>query len=576
MGGIRSLRGEVVRWLRWQALLSLILVVLLNLLSLRVYWRWDLTEDQRYSLDSVTIALLHRLQEPIYVTIYLAGDLPAGFRRLQSELITFLEMMKVVAPTRIYYEIVDPFAEARTPQERRKVIARLTELGLKPIRLVVRTSAGREEKVIFPGALIRYLTRTHPVHFLVEGYGHSPEQALNQSIALIEYRLAAAIRDLLLIAPPTIGITQGHGELAPEEMEDFLRSLIEAGYRIQWVNPAEVLEIPPPPQIDVLVVARPLQPFKPSTLFRIDQYLMKGGRILWLVEGARADLDSLRNRMRAFVAFPVETGIEPMLYHWGARVHRGLVADLRCAPIPVIIGKQRLFAQHELRPWIFFPIVFPPAENAPPLTRNLGGVLLQFASAIDTVVQPGIHKQILLVTSRRSRKYMAPLQVRLALAQEDLPPGLFRDAHLPVAILLQGQFTSFFRGRLTERTKRFLDSAGIAFRERSPSTKMIIVGDGDLIRSPRDRTGNPYPMGFYPLTGQMFSNREFILSAIEYLWDQTGVVRTRARQVILRLLDREKVNRATRWIQTITLFIPVLLLAIWGIGFNYWRYKKFT
>ncbi len=506
----------------------------------------------------------------------MGGDLPAGFRQLRDELIMFLEMMRSERPDKVFYEVVDPFEGVTSEKERRGVIRQLQELGLKPVRLVVRRGESREEKIIFPGAILRYGTRSKAVHFLVELYAISPQEALAQSVALIEYHLVSGVRDLLLVSPPVIGFTEGHGELTLSDMQDFVDELVERGYRVQRVPLRDVIEIPGPPLMHVLVIAKPRMPFREQDKFKIDQFIMKGGKVVWLLEGAAAELDSLRNPLKSFVAFPIDVNLQDMLFNYGVRVNYGLVADMRCTAIPVIIGLAGGIPQQELKPWIFFPVVFPPEKNTHPAVKNLGGVLMRFSTWLDTVAIEGVKKTPLLITSQRSRKYIAPLQVRLALASEDIPPGLFRDKNLITALLLEGRFRSFYAGRLAPSFRRLLDSMGVEFRDMSTKTAMVVIGDGDIVTSYRDRLGNPYPAGYYPYTGQVFANKEFLLSVIEYLWDRWGVVETRSRQYIIRRLDRVKISRYETWIQVMSVLVPVLLLLAWGVVFNYIRYVRFA
>jgi len=560
---------------KWQAILLILFLFFINIISTRLYVRWDLTEDKLYTLNDVTINLLQNIDEPIYVQVYLEGELPAGFRRLQDAIYITLENFRRESGNKIYYEFIDPFEDVETEDKRRKIIRELAEAGLQPTNLTVKTSEGVTEKIIFPGAIAYYKGRSKAINFLVQQAGLPPEITLNNSIALIEYNIARAIRDLLIVEPPTIAFTQGHGELTEPDISDLVRTL-NRDYRVVWVNLREVLEIPKDERIDVVVVARPTIPFSEQDKFKLDQYLMNGGSILWLVEGSFAQLDSLRNEDRAFIAVPADVSLHDQLFKYGVRVHYGLVADMRCAPIPVVVGQMGGVPQQVLRPWIFFPILYADMQNKHPIVKNMDAVLSRFATKLDTTVGDGLKKTILLTTSDRSKSYMAPFQVRLDVVRNPPPPGSFNESHLPVAILVEGKFTSLFKNRLTEHTLKVLDSLGIEVKYASPPTKIIVVGDGDIARNELDRLGNPTPLGFYSYTGQTFANKEFLLNAIEYLWDKTGIIETRTREVTLRLLNKEKISRHRTLIQLANILLPLLITALIGISFNYWRYQKFA
>ncbi len=545
----------------------LAIIILLNIIGNRYYYRFDLTKEKRYSLSSATKELLNGLEDVVYIKVYLEGEFPAGFKRLRNSTREMLDEFKAYSRHNIQYVFINPTAGSQ--EERNALYLELTEKGLQPTNLRVQADKELTQKVIFPGALFFYRGKEIPVQLLESRIGAAPQQALNNSVELLEYKFANSIKKLTQRSRPNILFTQGQGELTGRTIADMMQTLQEFQYRVDTINLTQQVI---PKSASVLVVAKPNSAFREQEKFKIDQFVMQGGSVLWLLDVMDADMDSLRGQP-LFFSQALILNLEDQLFKYGVRLNADLVQDLQCNRIPLVVGMLGDQPQTELFPWYYFPLVTPGNEHA--IVRNLDAIALKFAGTIDTVgkADGNIKKTPLLRSSPYSKALRAPVRVHFSMLKESPDPSTFNKQHLLMGVLLEGKFESVFKNRVAPSFSEALESEGMTFKDESIFSKMIVISDGDLIKNEVSATGSIYPLGFYAFTEQTFANKDFLLNCIEYLVDDTRLIETRNKEVRLRLLDNQRVQaERTKW-QLLNTGLPLLLISVFG-GVYYWVRKK--
>jgi ABC-2 type transport system permease protein len=548
------------------------ILIAVNVLANLVYTRFDLTRERKYSLAPGTKALLTELQDVVYIKVYLEGDFPPGFQKLQQSVRDMLLEMRREAGGNLEFEFVNP-ADQPSEQAKNELFEQLYKLGLQPTDLQNRTAESMERKVIWPGAVVYYRNKEVASNFLLgAGAGSSPMEIINASEEALEYTLANAIKKATTLYKPKIAFTDGHGELDKLATSDIGRALSEfytlVRYDVKTIEPV-------PDDIDLLVIAKPTQRITDWSKYKIDHFIMRGGKVLWLIDPVNAAMDSMTAE-NYFMAMANDLGIDDMLFKYGVRINADLVQDVKSSRIPIVYGTIGGQPQQKLFPWFYFPLIS--GETQHPIVRNLDPIAFQFSSTIDLIEVPEVKQSVLLRTSKLSRKLMAPVRVNLQLATEQSKEEQFNKPNLPVAVLLEGQFTSFFKNRyLNEFAQKAIDSLGMQPKEISVGTKMIVISDGDVIRNHvRKNTNEILPLGFDRYTNQMYGNKVFLMNAIDYLLDDAGLINVRSKQITLRMLDGKKVTEEKgRW-QLLNLGLPVLLLVLFGIGRYQWRKRKYA
>lgn len=557
---------------RNQSLLQLGLVIgiaiFLNILGNVFFTHFDLTEDKRFTLSEPTLKMIQNLDAEVYVNVLLAGEFNAGFKRLQRSVTEMLDDFRSESGF-VTYSYTNP-GEGSVDD----INAHRTELakeGIAPTNLRIKTTAGTEEKFIYPYAKVSYKGRTAVVDLLdEEAVGANPDEQLNTSISQLEYKFANALHKLQTGAKEVIAFTVGHGELRELERADLVRSL-RAYYEVGTFNLDSAAVIPQ--DIKTLIVAKPRAPFNDRDLFILDQYLMNGGKILWLIDPLNVELDSLRNQ-NSYVARDYPLNINDMLFKYGARVNPDLVLDLQCSKIPMVIDAKGTM---DLFPWYYFPIVIP--NSGHPVVRNLDGVNLFFPASIDTIkTKTDVQKTVLLASSDNSK--LQPNITRLnfeILRYGDEIASSFNKKQIPVAVLLEGVFPSFFENRVTQDMQENLRQINQEYKTQSLPTRMIVVADGDVARNfINPKSGQPLPLGKNPIDNYTYSNKDFLLNAIEYLRDDVGIIAARGREVKLRLLDTTKAKQEASFWTLLNIGGPLVLLGIFGFGFIWLRKRKYA
>ncbi|MCS6980487.1 MAG: gliding motility-associated ABC transporter substrate-binding protein GldG [Flavobacteriales bacterium] len=546
-------------------------VLLLNGASRYRFVRWDLTSSKRFTLSDSTLSMLRRLDDIVYVRCYLDGPLNADFKKLRQEIRELFDEMRAYAGDKFRYEFINPYAQG-SGKDLKAVLKQLEEEGLQPTHVVDRAREKASETVVYPGAIFHYKGRRHPVNFLEAQLNRDPLSVLHQSIENLEYACSKAMYVLMAgDIRKHIYFTRGHGELSGYETVDAYTALSEM-YSVQKAYVDERLAALPE-DADLLVVAGPDSLFGDGARFNLDQFLMRGKPILWLLDKVEVNMDT----MAAYgftPALPKELNLEDMLFGYGVRVNTNLVRDARCDVIPVITGMYGGKPKTELMPWYFYPVVVPDERHM--LTKGLASLRLKYASTVDTIAVPGIQKTVLLHSSELSQSAFAPFRVGLHFVR--MPPDRdnFPKQNLPLAVLLEGRFTSAFKGRLVPKIPA--DSLPVQVLSESPeNTRMIVCGTSSFISNVVDRrTGQPFPLGFEPGSRSYFpGNKQFILNCVNYLVGDAWLIPLRGKQFVIRLLDRPRVSEKSTQIQMLNTGLPLGFLAVLGSLFYFIHKRRY-
>jgi ABC-2 type transport system permease protein len=547
---------------------SILLVILINVAGSFIFKRFDLTTEKRYTLSDATIELLKNLKDVAYFKIYLEGDnLDANYMRLRNETKEMLDEFRALAGDNIQYEFINP-SESSDKNERYETYRLLSKKGLMPATVSENEKDAISQKILFPGAILTYQERETPVQLLKPQLGYAEEVNINSSIQSLEYEISNSIRKLFVRNKPRVAILQGHGELNEIWLRDFIKSL-EEYYEVSLniINGNfKGLQ-----NKDALIIAQPDSMFSEKDKFVIDQFIMHGGKVLWMIDPIYANMDSLRDKPVMF-GLPLEINLDDQLFKYGVRLNANLAMDIQAAPIPMITGSVGNQNQRTLVPWYFFPLSFPLSKH--PIVNNLNAVKFDFVSTIDTVNSNNIKKTILLTTSKYSRTLNSPVRISLEVLKQEPQEKQYNKSFLPLSVLLEGQFESLYKNRIPPAIAN--DSA-IDFKTNSVATKMIFIADGDVCKNQvQKNTQNVYPLGYDRFSGQTFGNKNFLLNCMNYLLDNSGLISVRSRELKLRLLDKQKIENSRVSLQVASTTIPILLIITLGLVQFFLRKKKYN
>lgn len=566
-----------------QLAIGLAILILVNIIGAFAFYRLDLTAEKRYTLSPSTRKMLKELDDIVYFKVYLEGEFPAGFTRLRNETREMLNQFRAYSDN-IEFEFIDPTA-GKDKTELEAIYTQLAQSGLNATDLQVKAEAGMTRKIIFPGAVVSYRGKEMPMDLLLTQVGQPPEEVLNNSVQALEFGLTNVIRKLTVSQKPRIAFIEGHGELTAEytaSIEAALSEYYEVD-RVRIDGQLSALTERAPKGKDstefniknkykAIIIAKPDSAFSKSERdkFIIDQFIMRGGKVLWMIDPVYAEMDSLQTKERT-VALTNELNLDDMLFNYGVRLNSNLIVDMNALPIPVVIDQK---GNQKFVPWIFFPVLIPTSSN--PIVRNLNAIKTEFVSSIDTLDTPGVTKTILLATSRYSKILNTPVIVSLSFLYQEPDIAQFNQPYQPVAVLLEGEFTSLFVNRVPPE---IAEAPEVGFREKSSKTSMIVVADGDIIKNqlqPGTKGPTPLPLGYDRYTGQQFGNKDFVLNAINYLCDDSGLLSVRSREVKLRTLDTARVaDERLKW-QLVNTIVPVLLVLGFAVVQGYLRKRRYT
>ena len=543
------------------------LLILLNLILTNYFFRIDLTSENRYSLSESSKKLATKVDDVLFVKVYLEGDFPAGFKRLRQSTKEMLDEFSAYTNGKMQYEFIDPFENADA-KKANDILRELGEKGLQPTNVQIKKDDESTQKLIVPGAVFYYKGKEFPVNLLKAQFGQGPEEVINESIELMEYEIANVLRKCVETKVKQIAFIDDHGELGRWDVADASQELKEF-YAVTRIP----LALQTPQSLmknDALIIAKPTIQYSEYEKFLLDQFVMHGGKILWLLESQIADMDSMgRNAM--FMTGSYDLNVNDMLFKWGVRVNPNMVQDLQCNAIPILSTLRNGTPQQKLLPWMFFPVAAPSQQNPHIIVKGIDPVFFQFASSIDTTSNKDIKKTILLTSSPYSRTVGAPVKVDLNMARTQPDPTMFNAGNVPLAVLLEGKFVSLFQYRPGAKTD------ALPYKPFIENGKMIVVSDGDVIRNQRkESTGEIFPLGYDRYTNQQFGNKRFLLNCMDYLCDDSGIIEVRAKEIKLRLLDKGKLKTERLKWQLVNLFIPIAIMLIFGLVNKMIRKRKYA
>lgn len=547
---------------KYSLLIGCLIVVLLNILSANLFFRIDLTSDKRHSVSQPTKQLMAGLNQEVDVTIYLDGEMNSGFLRLKRSVVELLDELSIYAPEGINYSFTNPTS---LPQEEQKRLMQLfAENGISPTTIYERNRDGKSvQRLLFPWLRISYGDKQQWVSLLKNLKGNSGEENLNISIESLEFQLTDAIRLLTQKEIQKIAFIEGHGELSDYNTWDISLALSRYFQIDRGVlgTDASVLD-----DYKAIIIAAPTQPFSENDKYIIDQYIMRGGRVLWLIDGIRLDENSLSTTGMS-PTIPMDVNLTDMLFRYGVRVNPMIVQDQQCLLVPVNVASSGEPAHFEPMPWYFAPLLLTSPNH--PVSRNLPQVTGTFVSCLDMVGQnDNLRRDVLLATSNATHIISAPAAINVE--EIELTPDYFNLAYVPVAVALDGVFPSLFAHRLMPQN---ITNAPAKLKESVP-TKQIVMASGSFI-SNDIQDGQPLPVGYDRYTQTQFGNRDFFVNALLYLTDDQGWINLRNKQLKIRLINKNIATNARLPLQLINVGMPLLLLAIFGVVFLWMRRRVY-
>ncbi|MEZ4838543.1 gliding motility-associated ABC transporter substrate-binding protein GldG [Flavobacterium sp.] len=541
-------------------LLLFAVIILLNIAGNFYFKRFDLTQDKRYTLSESTVNLIRNIEEPVFIDVFLEGDFPPEFKRLQNETKQILEEFRSYN-SNLIFQFTNPLEDESQAQQ---YVEELIRLGFMPTN-VNSTKKGKKEVVqIFPWAITNQNERSVRVPLLINNFGNSPSENINSSVQLLEYAFADAITKITTEKKKKIAVLKGNGQLADKYQADFLLNLKEY-YQLGEFdldslqdNPQKILENLN--RFDAALIIKPTDAFTDSEKYILDQYVMNGGKSMWLIDKVVADIDSLQNETNTALAYPRELNLDDLFFKYGVRINYQLVQDLLSTPITAQSAQGDVPID-----WLYSPII--KSNNNHTINKNINLIKLEFANTIDTL-KNGIKKTILLKSSPQSKAVGAPIEINLYEFMEELNEASFNNGNQNIGVLLEGKFTSCFKNRI----KPFSIQTNL---DESKGNKMIVIADGDIVNY-NYVNKKPLNGGIDQWTQQVYGNKELLLNAMNYLLDDSGLINIRNKEVKLAFLDKDKVANDYTFIQLLTIALPLFLLLLFAILFSFIRKRKYA
>lgn len=546
-----------------QVLILLVALIAINILAHFFYGRFDLTADKRYTLSPASENIIELAEAPVIIDVFLEGEFPPEFRKLQTETRQLLEEFAAVNP-QIRFRFTDPLKDGGNANE---IATQFYEMGMTPARINVVENGRTSEAIIFPWAMANYGNKSVAIPLLKNQLGATTEDRVAASVQQLEYAFADALSKLLQPKRKKIAVMRGNGELEDRYIADFIRSIQEyyfiAPFTLDSVAVDPVGTLEQLKEYDLVIEAKPTQAYTEAEKLVLDQYLMHGGKQLWLVEHVAMETDSLFTPAGSAFALPRDLNLGDFFFKYGLRVNPTLVKDLYSAPIILATGEGNN-AEFNPYPWFYYPLSSSPSDH--PVVNNLEAVKFQYASPMDTL-QNNIQKTVLLSTSPRSAIEGLPREISLEQITSQPDPAEFISGEQPLAVMLEGEFSSVYENRV-------LPFEIQSFRSNGEATKMLVISDGDVVKNQLQR-GEPLSLGFDRFTGTTYGNREFMQNAVNYLLDDTGLINIRSKEIKIAFLDLEKVEEQRSFWQVMNLLLPLMLLALFAGLFRHFRKRKY-
>ena len=544
-----------------------LLVIALNLVGHFFFTRFDLTQDKRYTLSETTLSLVKEVKEPLIIEVFLKGNFPGEFKKLQSETQQLLEEFKAYN-SNITFQFINPLENESV---RDTVMASFIAKGMLPVNVTINDKGKQTQEMVFPWALATYEGRTVKVPLLKNNMGASTAEKVVSSVQHLEYAFAHGIQSISKPKQKKIAVIKGNGELHDLLMADFIKQVRE-DYFIGTFTLDSVAKKPSESlaylkKYDLAVIAKPTEAFSDEEKLVLDQFILNGGKTLWLVDQVNIEMDSLYNSSGSSLAFPFDLNLNDQFFKYGFRINPTLVKDVLATPIALATGEKGSATQYTQYPWFYNPLIYPNSKH--PIVSNVDGIKFQFCNGID-LLKNDIKKTVLLTSSPYSKTVGTPVEVSLDMVSERPEQAEFAGkGSIPVAVLLEGNFRSMFENRVLPFEEK-------TFQKLGKANKMIVISDGDVIRNQIDKDYQPLELGFDKWTNKVYGNKEFLLNCVNYLLDDSGLINIRSKTVEIPLLDKEKVYANYTASQVLTIGLPLLLLAVFGLVFTILRKRKYA
>ncbi len=546
---------------------TLVILIILHLVSNAFFYRFDLTQDHRYTLSNASITIIKKIKDPLFIKVYLQGDMPAEFNRLQRETQDLLEEFQAYN-SNINFSFVDPL---ENEDESMDNIKKLYLKGLTPVNITVDDKGKQSQSMVFPWATAVYNNQEVSIPLLKNIMGASTTQKVIGSVQHLEYSIADALHKISSDKKKSIAVLKGNGELPDIQLAKFLLQVRESyhigPFTLDSVASNPLGSLDALQKFDLALIAKPTEAFSDAEKQVLDQYIIQGGKTIWLIDQVTMEMDSLYTDSGSNLAFPRDLNLNDMFFKYGFRINPDLVKDEQGSPIQLASGAQGSATQLQEFNWKFAPQVYP--TSAHPIVKNLGGIKFDFANPIDTL-KNGIQKTILLQSSPYSKKIGTPFEVNLnSVTEETSPNEYLNKGNIPLSVLLEGSFHSVFENRVLAFDQKKYKAIG-------KNSKMIVISDGDIIKNQLDKNFQPVELGYDPRSGNLYDNKDFMINCVNYILDDNGLINIRGKDLDLALLDKEKVYENYTAIQFITIGLPLVFLVLFGIVFSYLRKKKYS
>ena len=547
--------------------ITIVLLLVLNTIGSFFFFRFDLTKDKRYTLSPTSLQIIEQVKNPLYIKVYMQGELPSEFKRLQLETRQMLEEFQGYN-SKIVFEFIDPLEDEATSMDN---IKELYRKGLTPINISVDDKGKQSQAMVFPWAIAVYDNKEVNIPLLKNIMGASTTDKVIGSVQHLEYSIADALNKITKEKQKKIAIIKGNGELHEAYIAKFLLQTKES-YHIgpftldsvakQPINTLEALK-----KYDLAIIAKPTEAFSEGEKQVLDQYIVNGGKTIWLLDQVVAEMDSLYSPTGSAMAFSRDLNLNDFFFKYGVRIYPDLIKDEQGSPIKLATGEQGSATQFQEFNWKFAPQVYPQSKH--PIVKNLGGIKFDFANAIDTL-KNSIKKTVLLQSSLYSKRIGTPTEINLnSVNEETTPADYLNKGTIPLAVLLEGNFHSMFENRILAFDQTNFQASG-------KSGKMIVISDGDVIKNQLDKNLLPVELGYDQRSGNLYDNKDFLMNCVNYLLDDTGLINIRSKDLDLALLDKEKVYENYTYIQFLTIGLPIVILAAFGFLFTFLRKRKYS
>ncbi len=545
---------------------TIAILIAVNIIAAKIFVRFDLTKDKRYTLSQTSLNIVNDIQQPLYVDVFLKGEFPGEFKKLQTETQQLLEEFRAYN-SNVIFQFVNPL---ENEDERDLIMDSFLQRGLTPVNVTMSDKGKQTQEVVFPWAIATYGEKSIKIPLLKNSGNLSTAEKVVSSVQHLEYAFANGFNAITKDKEKKVAVIKGNGELHDLLMADFIRDVREH-YFIGTFTLDSVAKQPNQSlkylqKYDLAIIAKPTEKFSDEEKLVLDQFIINGGKTMWLVDQVSIEMDSLYNDNGTSLAYPRDLNLNDMFFKYGFRIAPALIKDIMATPIALATGEAGGATQYTQYPWFYSPWIYPFGKH--PIINNIDGIKMEFANPIDTL-KNDIKKTVLLRSSQYSKAIGTPAQVSLDMVQERPEPAEFSSGgNIPVAILLEGKFKSVYENRVLP----FKDSS---FQSSGKTNKMIVVSDGDIIKNQLDKDYQPLELGFDKWTNKVYGNKEFLINSLNYLLDDTGLIDIRSKQVQIPLLDQEKVYQNYTSSQIITVGVPLLILVVFGGLFTILRKRKY-